>query len=345
MANGIFGWDAASASANGTIDTPAGINVPEGTTAMSALNNADRGTMMRVAQWRDILSYPTAGGSANALTLTPGNALTSYVTGMVFTFRAASNNSNVTVTLNISAVGTKNIRKIVNGADVALEVGDIIAATRHIVVYDAAANSAAGAWVLLNPQNSITLGGDVTLSRSAANTLSITSGTPTSTVLNLPGGKIAFPAAPTLSSDPYILDRFGQGTWTPRFAPQTGAFGAVTYSEQTGTFTVIGNQSIENFSLTAATVDAGTGGGQLRIEGRPYTGVGNQAGYIAVSVGFITNHPCSCSSANGTTALLLYYRSTVNGRTFTLATSTEVPIGPGVAPWTASVWGGGAFVA
>lgn len=305
-----------------------------------------REEMAQIATW-----FSKGANMASAATLVLNNSTTSYV-NVTGTTAVTAITLDEGQTRMVRAVGalplTASANLIVNGstsisytcsADEVLFIEGYAAGVVRVWVFGFARTT-------LALTNGLSLaGGNVTVQRTAADTLTISGNSPASTVLNLPGGKIAFPAAPTLSSDPYILDRFGKGTWTPRFAPQTGAFGAVTYSEQTGTFTVIGNQSIENFILAAATVVAGTGGGQLRIEGRPYTGVGNQAGYIAVSVGFITNHPCSCSSVNGTTALLLYYRSTGNGRTFTLATSTEVPIGPGVAPWTATVWGGGAFVA
>lgn len=103
--------------------------------------------MSRHAQRLIDTGYPTAGGSADALTLTPLNVLTSYTSGMVYTFTAASTNTT-NATLNISGVGIKAIRKISGGVDVALTAGDIAAASRYQVVYDSTANAAAGAWIL-----------------------------------------------------------------------------------------------------------------------------------------------------------------------------------------------------
>lgn len=93
------------------------------------------------------LKFPNAGGTANALTLTPTVAIAAYADQDVVTFEAASNNS-AAATLNISGVGAKAIRKIIGGADVALASGDLRAGGRYQVNYDSAANSAAGAWVL-----------------------------------------------------------------------------------------------------------------------------------------------------------------------------------------------------
>lgn len=95
----------------------------------------------------ELLRFPLAGGTANALTLTPMFTMTAYVDTDVVTFEAASNNSGA-ATLNISALGTKAIRKIVAGADVALVTGDLLDGIRYTVSYDSAANAAAGAWIL-----------------------------------------------------------------------------------------------------------------------------------------------------------------------------------------------------
>ena len=103
------------------------------------------------------LRYPVAGGTANALTLTPAVATTAYLDTDVVTLEAAANNS-AAATLNVSGVGAKAIRKIVGGADVAIVVGDILAAGRYKFNYKAAAAAGAGAWILTNPSTSSGLG-------------------------------------------------------------------------------------------------------------------------------------------------------------------------------------------
>jgi hypothetical protein len=96
-----------------------------------------------------VLAYPTAGGSANALTLTPAIPMTSYANGAKVTFTAASTNSGA-VTLNVSGVGAKAIRTIAAGADIALVAGNLQAGRKYEVVYSLTANSGAGAWILVN---------------------------------------------------------------------------------------------------------------------------------------------------------------------------------------------------
>lgn len=97
-------------------------------------------------------SFPLAGGTANALTLTPAVPLTAYADLDVLTFEAKFDNTSAT-TLNVSGIGAKAVRKIVAGADVALVAGDMLLGRRYSLSYDAAANASAGAWILINPSS------------------------------------------------------------------------------------------------------------------------------------------------------------------------------------------------
>mgnify|MGYP005811276717 FL=1 len=75
----------------------------------------------------------TAGGSANALTLTPATALTSLTLGDTLKFIVASNNT-AAATINVSGLGAKNIRKG-DGGD-ALEANDLVAGHTVYIYYD-----------------------------------------------------------------------------------------------------------------------------------------------------------------------------------------------------------------
>ncbi|GAA2821571.1 hypothetical protein EDC40_10353 [Aminobacter aminovorans] len=111
--------------------------------------------------------FPLAGGTANALTLTPAVAMTAYADMDVLTFEAASSNS-AAVTMNVSNIGAKAIRKMAAGADVALVAGDILDGVRYTANYDTAANAGAGAWVLVNePSATLTSPGVVELATDA----------------------------------------------------------------------------------------------------------------------------------------------------------------------------------
>jgi hypothetical protein len=99
----------------------------------SAINDAIRNLAGALARdWQKKGPTLTAGGTANALTLTPTVALPAYVQGEVVSFIAANTNTGA-VTLNISGLGTKAITK--NGT-VALAGGEIVAGAVVTVWYD-----------------------------------------------------------------------------------------------------------------------------------------------------------------------------------------------------------------
>jgi hypothetical protein len=79
-----------------------------------------------------VICAGTNGGSANAYTLTPTTALVGYVANMVAIFSPAAQNTGAS-TLNISGLGTKNI-KTVDGS--ALTSADLVVGYWYAAVYD-----------------------------------------------------------------------------------------------------------------------------------------------------------------------------------------------------------------
>lgn len=126
-----------------------GINIT-GTGFVRQADDTFREIGGQVAEYIVEMSYPTIGGSADVLTLTPTTALAALASNVVYTGKAASSNATTTPTLQVSSTTAKVIRKIVGGADVALAVGDIQTGGRYDFVYDATANSSGGAWILKN---------------------------------------------------------------------------------------------------------------------------------------------------------------------------------------------------
>lgn len=125
-------------------------NIPLGGFKITNLGAATARTdAIRAGQIQDgaVTFAGASGGTANAQTLTPSPAVTAYVSGLTFTFRAGATNTSGTVTLNVSGVGAKNVRM---PADTALAVGYIRANHLYTVVYHASFDSAAGAWVLMS---------------------------------------------------------------------------------------------------------------------------------------------------------------------------------------------------
>lgn len=115
----------------------------DGTDWITVLSMDTTSNRASIVTLPDRLSFPLAGGTANALTLTPSVPLTTYFDLDVFTFEAASNNTGAT-TLNVSGVGAKAIRKMVGAADVPLVAYDILDGVRYTVNFDTSAD----AWIL-----------------------------------------------------------------------------------------------------------------------------------------------------------------------------------------------------
>jgi hypothetical protein len=67
------------------------------------------------------------------------------------------------------------------------------------------------------------------------------------------------------------LDDYEEGTFTPTFAPTSGAFTSITYSEQYGKYTKIGNRVDINIQVSLSAVSVGTAGGVIFIGGLPFT--------------------------------------------------------------------------
>jgi hypothetical protein len=146
------------------------ISLAEGITLPSDVNGIERAEMAQFAQWLVEMSYPTAGGTADALTLTPTTALAAYANNVVYTLTPASSNATTTPTLNISSLGAKVIRKISAGADIAVAAGDLVQGQPARLVYSTAANTGGGAWILINPAtvSITTIGNAIQVNASAS---------------------------------------------------------------------------------------------------------------------------------------------------------------------------------
>lgn len=77
----------------------------------------------------------TAGGTANAITVTASPAPTAYAAGQGVSFIAASTNTSAT-TINANSLGAKNIYKITSAGSVALTGGEIRSGSAYSLLYD-----------------------------------------------------------------------------------------------------------------------------------------------------------------------------------------------------------------
>lgn len=164
-------------------------------------DNYVRSLMAMLAMYYDDMgAVNTVAGTANAITITAAEAWTAYgtganeiATGTGLLFKAGAVNTS-TVTVAVNGLTAKAIRKLVNGSDVGLDAGDIRNGQRYGLLYDSTANSAAGAWILLD-QPEVNKGADVaTASTMVLNTatglmVDIT-GTTTVTAITLAEGAI-----------------------------------------------------------------------------------------------------------------------------------------------------------
>jgi hypothetical protein len=116
-----------------------------------AVNNSARGEMAAVAGWfKDTNGSITSGGSSNSYTITSNTSWT-LATGIRISAKANHSNTGA-ATLSVNSLGAKALRITgAAGSDVALHAGTIIENGHYNFRYDAAANSAAGAWLVENP--------------------------------------------------------------------------------------------------------------------------------------------------------------------------------------------------
>jgi hypothetical protein len=126
-----------------------GSNDPAGSAAPNTIDNNIRetkGALTREWNWR---SYTvTAGGTADAKTLTYSVAPAAYYNGQCFAFIANTTNTG-TCTLNVNSLGAKTIKRVVAGSLTALSASEMVAGMRVMVTYNTADDSFT--WVNYSP--------------------------------------------------------------------------------------------------------------------------------------------------------------------------------------------------
>lgn len=126
MATALTGSLAADGQTNPTANLPMATYRHTGVGAAQARTDYARADQV---QDGSIAWCGTAGGTADALTLTPTPAITAYAAGQVFRFVAASDNTASAVTVNVSGVGAANI-------DATLDAGQIESGRVYELFYD-----------------------------------------------------------------------------------------------------------------------------------------------------------------------------------------------------------------
>ena len=187
----------------------------------------------------------TLGGSADTYTASPSPAITAYATGSEFNLKVNATNTGAS-TLNVSAVGAKNIKKYDGaGSKVDLEAGDLQQDQYYKVIYDGTD------FILLNPEiidnlksNNLTVNDKL---NTQPNTATISSGAITYTgaymVIDTEGGA---------SSD--TLDTINGGTAGDRLLLRGATSGRnIIISDNTGNIQTNNNT---NFTLEPTHIDS-----------------------------------------------------------------------------------------
>ena len=136
-------------------------------------------------------------------------------------------------------------------------------------------------WVDASPQG----GGGASLWTQGSGTVTPT----TSTDLVAVNG-VKFPATQVASGDANVLDDYEEGTWTP-VVIGTSTAGTASYGQQHGVYTKIGR--LVQFSMYLDW-SSGTGTGNLRLSGLPFTSNSSSAG-TGCSIGFFYSLTFSAS--------------------------------------------------
>lgn len=185
MANSAWDWSTTAASNNSA--TPYGW--PENQNA-STVNDCARQMM---ATLTEAIHSTTAGGTADALTVTLANAPAALTDNMEILVRAAAANTTTTPTLNLNSLGAKTITKL-GGA--ALTAGDLVGNLYEMTLRYNLANTR---WELLNPPPI----GFIADATNGGINVSSTGGTAT---LNIKPSDLLTKASPTSSDSFMIMD-------------------------------------------------------------------------------------------------------------------------------------------
>ena len=151
--SGVFDYSINPELTTGTVGTAGGVggvNIGENVMSVPSINNAFRGLVGDLGSMISDISGGQAAkttGTGSAYLLTTRSTITTLATGLRITIIPHAN-SLVDATLNVDILGAKQIQTV-DGTNII--AGEMIANKPADLIYRADFNSAAGAWVLLNP--------------------------------------------------------------------------------------------------------------------------------------------------------------------------------------------------
>ena len=150
-------------------------------------------------------------------------------------------------------------------------------------------------------------------------------------------GNIAFPSgqgidfsATSGTGTSELFNDYEEGTWTPSYTPTTGSFTTMTYNNQEGYYTKIGDLVYINCLISTNNSNPSGGSGVLLISGLPYTCGASADHSLAISgtVNWGGDYPLAGQLIESSSTIKFQYRTVVNGTTSSLdvsdmATSTS----------------------
>ncbi len=144
---------------------------------------------------------------------------------------------------------------------------------------------------------------------------------------------INFPDTQTTSADANTLDDYEEGSFTPVWSAASGTLGTINYTSRIGRYTKIGDVVHFSISFYNAAFDAGSGSGQARLSGLPFTcnsTNGKSACSVGISQYFTGQHPSTAEVLNNQTSVDLLYRDSADGATALLQVADLQAGGSGV---------------
>lgn len=134
---------------------------------------------------------------------------------------------------------------------------------------------------------------------------------------------VKFPASQSASADANTLDDYEEGTWTPELWDNTLATDPTppTYTEQSGTYTKIGDLVFFSFQLQVSALGGLTAGEQAFIGGLPFTI--KSGGYFGINVALQTgmslpNNGIVMGRLNTANYIQLFFPDTTDGQSVLL---------------------------
>ena len=131
------------------------------------------------------------------------------------------------------------------------------------------------------------------------------------------GGGVKLPSSAS-NANANTLDCYVEGTFTPVFMPESGAFGSVTYDQQVGKYTIVGSTVTLTVVLRTSALTVGTATGNVTLAGVP-------AAILPTSAAVSNYRAVSVMAANWTNTPVAGYAIN-SGIVLNLSTAAQVAV-------------------